>query len=123
MTIDRHKMGDHHEEWLAQFLGGVKSRGSGNQWRGPMDGRHNRYLTQLAFAWDGKSTLAKSISISREMLCKAREQADGERPMIAIRFYDNERLTSYDDWFLITADDFREIRDFAEMYFHEHEDD
>jgi hypothetical protein len=123
MTIDRHRMGERHEEWVAQFLGGVKSRGSGNQWRAPMDGRHNRFNSHLAFAWDCKSTLGKSLSVSREMLRKAREQADGERPMIPIRFYDNERLTSWDDWILVTADDFRELRDFAEMYFVEHADD
>jgi hypothetical protein len=105
----RHKMGDQHEDWLSVVLHGRKSRGSGNQWRDPMDGRRSRYRSLFAWAWDGKSTLAKSITISRAMLTKAVEQAGGERPMIAVRFYDNERLTSYEDWFLVRADDFLEL--------------
>ena len=109
-----HEMAEKHETWLARILGGRKTPGSGSQYRNPMDGRHNRYTDRYAFAWDGKSTRAASISISRVMLDKAREQADAERPMIALRFYDDDRLRGYEDWFLVRADDFLELRDFAQ---------
>ena len=109
MTLDRKEMGDRHEAWLAKMLGGRQTRGSGNQWRDPMDGRNNRYTQPFAWAWDGKSTMGKSISISREVLDKAVEQADGERPMIAIRFYEDERLRHYEDWILVREGDFFEM--------------
>ncbi len=107
--MDRHRMGEKHETWLAEQLRGRKSRGSGNQWRDQMDGRRSRYRFDFAWAWDGKSTLGKSMSITRDMLKKAVEQAGAERPMIALRFYDNERLSSFDDWILVRADDFLEL--------------
>src|ERR1035437_5853045 len=113
MSIDRHEMGDKHEEWLAEVLGGRKTPGSGNQFRNPMDGRHNRYVDTFAFAWDGKSTRSNSISVTRAMLNKAKEQADTERPMIALRFYDDDRLRSYEDWILVKADDFLELLEAA----------
>ena len=113
MTIDRHEMGNRHEEWLAEVLGGRKTPGSGNQWRNPADGRQNRYVDSFAFAWDGKSTRSNSISITREMLSKIKEQADTERPMIALRFYDDDRLRSFEDWIAIKADDFLELLEAA----------
>jgi hypothetical protein len=79
-----------------------------------MDGRHNRYTSAFAFAWDGKSTRSNSISVSRKMIDKAVEQAGGERPMLALRWYFDDRLRKFDDWFLIRADDFIEMLTFAE---------
>lgn len=108
-----HEMSSKHETWLARILGGRKTPGSGNQARNPMDGRHNRYDVPYAFAWDGKSTRGVSISVNRGMLDKAVLQADGERPMIALRFYDDDRLRGYEDWFLVRADDFIEMREDA----------
>lgn len=123
MTSLNHEMGEAHETWLVRHLGGRKTPGSGNQFRNPMDGRHNRYTSRFAFAWDGKSTRGESISISRAMLKKAKEQADGERPMVALRFYDDDRLRGYEDWFVIRADDFFELRDYAEMYVIQEDDE
>lgn len=114
MTIDRHRMGEKHEGWLAALFGGRKTRGSGNQWRDQMDGRTDRRMRAFAFAWDGKSTMASSIKIDRPMLKKAVEQAGGERPMIGVRFYDDERLKGYDDWVLVKASDMAEIIEIAE---------
>ena len=116
MAIDRHKMGERHEEWLAEFFGGRQTRGSGNQWRDQMDGRTNRYDTAFAWAWDGKSTMAASIKIDRPMLKKAVEQAGSERPMVAIRFYDDERLRGYEDWMVVRGDDLLELQELAEKY-------
>ncbi|MFJ4902817.1 hypothetical protein [Streptomyces sp. NPDC088727] len=102
-------MGDHHENHLAETLGMRQTRGSGNQWRDQMDAKHDRTSTQYAFAVDGKSTLAKSISISRDMWAKAVEQAGGERPMLGLRFYDTAALKVHAD--LVACD----LLDFAEL--------
>ena len=109
MTIDRHAMGEKHEIWLAETFGGRKTRGSGSQWRDQMDGRTDRRMVEFAFAWDGKSTMAKSITIDRPMLRKATEQAGAERPMIGVRFYDDERLRGFEDWVLVKAADMAEV--------------
>ena len=114
MTSLNKKMGDTHEAWLIEQFGGRQSPGSGSQWRNPMDGRHNRYEQKFAWAWDGKSTRSKSVSVTRAMLDKAVEQADGERPMIALRFYDDDRLRSHEDWIVIRASDFIELQEKAE---------
>ena len=106
-------MSDRHEDFLVDLLGGRKTRGSGNQFANPMDGRHNRYDDAMAFAWDGKSTLGNSIGVTRAMWEKAQEQALGERPMIALRWYLNERLTDAIDLIAIDANDFAELLDLA----------
>ena len=102
-------MSDRHEMHLVARLGGRRTAGSGNQFNNPMDGRHNRYETEFAFAWDGKSTLGKSIGVSQEMWEKAQEQALGERPALALRWYHDERLTSFTDLMAISLDDFEEM--------------
>jgi len=88
----KRRMSDKHEEDLVGLLGGRQTRGSGNQWHNQMDGRTSRMEVEFAFAWDGKSTLGKSVGVTREMWDKAVEQAHGERPMLALRWYDSERL-------------------------------
>lgn len=103
------KMGDAHEEYIAALLDGSMSRGSGNQWHNPMDGRHNRMEHEFAFAWDCKSTLHQSIGVSRKMWAKAREQAGGERPMLPLRFYDNERLDVGLDLIVVHSNDMAEM--------------
>lgn len=111
------KMSDAHEDWLVRLLGGRKTKGSGNQWQNQMDGRHNHYTGgEECFAWDGKATLGKSISITREMIEKAREQAGSEEPMLALRFYRNEELEVDEDWVAIEATTFKDILEKAWMY-------
>lgn len=89
----RKEMGDRHEQHLVDTLGGRQSKGSGNQWHNPMDGRHSRYTEEFAFAWDGKSTTTGTVSIPLTMWEKAVEQANGERAMLALRWYPTERPT------------------------------
>jgi hypothetical protein len=100
-----------HEEFLAELFGGRKSAGSGSQWQDQADGRNNRLTApEFAFAWDGKSTLGKGITVDRAMLAKIREQAGGERPTIGLRFYGTEDLRRVDeDWILSTAEDYGEL--------------
>lgn len=100
-----------HETWLCKVLVGRRMRGSGNQFSGQMDGRQDRYSERFAFAWDGKATESKSVSVSRAMLDKAVEQAGAERPLIALRYVSaGERP---EDWFVVRADDFIELREAA----------
>lgn len=108
MSLNR-RMSDAHEAHLSEVLGGRLTPGSGNQAANPMDARQSRYTTSVAFAVDGKSTLAKSISVTRSLLNKAKEQAHGERPLVALRFYDDERLRGYEDWWLMREDDVLEL--------------
>lgn len=109
-------MGDAHEAHLADTLGMRQTRGSGNQWRDPIDARHNRLDSQYAFAVDGKSTLAKSISITRAMWDKAVEQAGGERPMLGLRFYDNASLKVHADLAACELLDFAELLQAARLW-------
>lgn len=109
--MDRHRMADEHETFLAARFGGRKSRGSGSQWRDQMDGRNDTVREDLAFAWDGKSTLAKSITITRDMWAKAHEQADGDIPMLGLRFYDTEVLDVGLDLVTVEADVLAELRE------------
>jgi hypothetical protein len=82
------KMGDAHEKYVVDLLGGRQTRGSGNQWQNPADGRQSRYEHDLAFAWDCKSTYGKSIGVTRDMWRKIMEQASPETPLLPLRFYD-----------------------------------
>lgn len=108
MSLNK-RMGDKHEAFLTSILGGRRTRGSGNQWHNPMDGRTSHMTRRYAFAWDGKSTLKRSISVSREMWQKAVEQTGGERPMIALRFYDTESLDVGVDLAVVNLHDLAEL--------------
>lgn len=103
------KMSDAHEAFLAAFFGGRQTRGSGNQWANPADGRMDRRVHPIAWAWDGKSTRARSITIKRDDLDKITDQALAERPMLAVRFYDDDRLRNFEDWALVKVDDLAEL--------------
>lgn len=112
MTTTR-DMSDAHEAFLADLLDGSVNPGSGNQWRNPIDGRQNRKTLEFAFAWDGKSTYGKSISIPLSMWEKARMQAGGDRPMLALRWYANEKLEVRRDLVVISAHDAAEMQERA----------
>lgn len=105
------KMSDAHEKWLVSILGGRITPGSGSSWSNQMDGRHNHYTDEgeFSFAWDGKSTLGKSVTITRDMIEKAIEQAASEEPMLAFRFYANEELDVDHDWIAVKADVFADM--------------
>ncbi|GAA1978948.1 hypothetical protein [Kitasatospora viridis] len=111
------KMGNGHEQHVADRLGMRRSRGSGNQWRDPIDARHNRLDTEYAFAADAKSTLAKSLSVSLAMWHKAVEQAGGERPMLALRFYTDRTLADvHADLAVSLLDDFADLLGAARLW-------
>lgn len=107
-------MSDAHEEFLAELLGGRRARGSGNQFNDQMDGR-NRADVPFALAWDGKSTLGNSVGVSASMWDKAKEQAGGEIPMLALRWYGDTRLTPTRDLVVLDAHDFAAILETARL--------
>jgi len=105
----RAQMARRHEEHLAEMLGGSRSAGSGNQWHSPIDGRHNSLLRRFGFGWEAKSTRAASFSVSTALLDKTILQAGMERPLLAVRFYGDDRLSSYRDWVMLSLDDLVEM--------------
>lgn len=108
----RHRMADKHEADLAELFGGRKSPGSGSQWHRQMDVRQSRFEVDIAFAFEGKSTLGKSLPISRDLWTKAVEQAGGERPALALRWYTDDRLSKVDiDLVAMRTDDLAELLD------------
>lgn len=113
MSLNK-KMGDAHEERMAEALGGRRTRGSGNQAKDPMDGKHTPLNVRFAFAWDGKSTRGKSVGVSKEMWAKAVEQAQDRRPMLGLCFYEDDRLRDYTDLIVVSMDDFEEVLQAAE---------
>lgn len=103
------QMGEKHEEYLAGVNAGRKSKASGSQWSDPADGR-NGHDEPYALAWDGKSTLGKSIAVTLETLRKIREQALGEIPEIGLRWYANQSLRDVlEDWVAVPGDDWKNI--------------
>jgi hypothetical protein len=106
-------MSERHERRLAVVLGGRQSRGSGSV-LGDADGRRAHGLP-FAFAWDGKCTLGKSISVTREMWLKIVEQAGWARPMLAFGFFHDTRLTGFEiSLVAVRDDDFAELLEAAE---------
>lgn len=104
-----------HESFLVSLLGGRKMANSGASWRNPADVRTSQD-DYYRFAADGKSTYAKSLSLSLEMIHKIREQAHGLRPMIPIRFYKSERLDVAADWIAVDAYDFSAVLEAANKW-------
>lgn len=106
---ENQKMADAHEEHIVDLIGGRIPRGSGNQWRDPLDGKHDSG-DSFGFAWDAKSTRKASYSVSKKLWDKITEQADGLRPALPIRFYeDSPKLKAEIDLVVITLDDFAEM--------------
>lgn len=110
------QMSDAHEKFLASLIDGLRMPGSGNQWARQTDARNKRYDMPFPFAVDGKSTLGKSVGVTQEMWEKVVEQANGERPMLALRWYSDWRLTVAQDLVVIDAADFRELLEAARAH-------
>lgn len=87
------QMSDVHEKEIRDLFGGVISPGSGNQSANQMDVRQHQLRTgEWSFAFDGKSTLGKSVGVSVEMWEKAVEQAEHEKPALPLRFFQDYRM-------------------------------
>jgi hypothetical protein len=108
------KMSQKHEGFVAEELGGRKTKASGSQFNDQTDGRGDRYSEHISLAWDCKATHAKSMGISREMLHKLVQQAGGDVPILPIRFYEDTRLRNYEDWVIIRFATLVEMKEMAE---------
>jgi hypothetical protein len=107
---DNHDMADLHEKDIADALGGTRTRASGAVWFDKGDGRAGDHLdTEFAWAWDCKATAGKSIAVSRAMLAKLVTEAHGERPLLPLRFYNDDRGGHDPDWVVVLLDDFLEL--------------
>lgn len=103
------EMGDRHEVHLAGVFGGTKTRASGSQWSDQGDVR-NDHDDPFAFCVDGKSTLGKQVAVTRDMIAKIREQAQGEIPALGLRWYGNANLDDVDeDWVAVPGGDWEEV--------------
>lgn len=117
MSKTTRDMSDRHEDHLADVLSGRKTKGSGNQFRDQMDGKQSYREEHYVFAWDGKSTLGKSVSVTREMWAKAEEQSHWATPILPLRFYANARLTQVDaDLVVVDLDVFAQMQHDANEY-------
>lgn len=105
-SLTTRKMSARHEDDLVEMLGGVRTRNSGAVWADQTDGHQTNLDQHWRFSWDGKSTLGKSVSVTREMLAKLREQCRLDmEPMLPLRWYANDRLSEVDeDWIAIEAE-------------------
>lgn len=110
------EMGRIHEDYIAAVLRGRRTRASGSQWFDQGDVRNN-HDEPFAFCADGKSTKGKSITVTLAMIAKVREQAQGERPALPLRWYGNDNLDQVlEDWFLVTGPDMEELLDAARAW-------
>jgi hypothetical protein len=117
VTLTTRKMSDRHENDLVALLGGERTRNSGAVWSDQGDGHQTGLDQYWRFGWDGKSTLGKSIGVTRDMLAKLREQCRGLEPMLPLRWYANDRLTMVDeDWIAVESETFAQILDDANAY-------
>jgi len=105
----RRRMSDAHETYLQEMFGGYISPGSGNSFANQGDVRMSRYDNEYAFVFEGKSTLAASLSTPLTMWHKIVEQSKHHLPALALRFYLDERLEKTIDLVVISADDLKEL--------------
>lgn len=110
-------MSQRHEDDLVDLLGGERTRNSGAVWSDQADGHQTGLDQHWRFTWDGKSTLGKSIGVSRDMLAKLREQSRGLEILLPLRWYANDRLTEVDeDWIAVEAENFATILEDANRF-------
>lgn len=117
MSLTTRKMSGRHEQDLAAALDGRVTKGSGSTFRDQADGKQEYGSAAYVFAWDGKSTLGKSVSITREMWAKIVEQAHWALPALPVRFYRDERLTQVDlDLVAVELETFAQMQRDANAY-------
>jgi hypothetical protein len=92
-----------HERWLAETFGGYVTPGSGNQYANQGDVIRSRYHYDVGITFDGKATRSRSLTITLDMIDKLIEQAAGNYPVLALRWYGDDRLTRHVDWVALPA--------------------
>lgn len=112
MTRPTRDMSDRHERFLAELFGGRITPGSGNHFANQTDVRHDP-REPWAFAMDGKSTMARSVSVKLDDWQKVVEQAGPCEPAMPLRFYLNTRLTAHYDLVVVSAKTLADLRHWA----------
>jgi hypothetical protein len=110
-----HRMAENHEKHLSEVYEGRRTRGSGNQFNAKADVRQSRYTEDFAVAVDGKATLGASTSVSRATWDKLVDDAGGEKPVLALRFFDTDRLDVALDLAVVSEDDLLELLHWARI--------
>lgn len=110
-------MSDMHESDLVDLLGGERTRNSGAVWSDQGDGHQTGSEEHYRLSWDGKATLARSITLTLDMWDKACEQSRNLIPALPLRFYANDRLTKVAaDLMVVDLDTFAELLHDANQY-------
>lgn len=116
-SLTTRKMSDRHEEDLASVLDGRKTRASGSTWHDKADGHQRASEGHYRFAWDGKSTLGKSIGVSIDMWRKIGKDSGHLLPAIPLRFYADARLTmAHADLIAVDLEVFAQMQRDANRY-------
>lgn len=112
------QMSDAHEADNAEWIEGVLQKASGSQWHRQGDTKNGEHLVAFPITSDCKSTMGKSISITREMWAKIVEQTFNQNPALFLRFYrpDETRLTVDLDLAVVQAGLFTEILEKARKW-------
>jgi hypothetical protein len=111
------QMGDIHEADIPEWIGGQPQKASGSQWHAQGDAKNGEHLTPFPVTADGKSTLGKSIAVSRDMWRKIVEQTFNQDPALFLRFYKDESLRQVDiDLAVIAVRFFRELLEAARKW-------
>lgn len=111
------RMADAHEADIAEWTKGTLQKGSGNQWQSQGDTKNGEFLVPFPITSDGKSTLARSISVTRSMWSKIVDQTFNQIPAIFLRFYKDDTLRQADlDLVVLEAQTFSEILEDARTY-------
>ncbi len=117
------RMSDAHEADIAEWTGGRRQKASGSQWQNQGDTKNGEFLVPFPITSDGKSTLARSVSVTRSMWQKIVEQTFNQIPAIFLRFYKDDTLRQADlDLVVLEAQTFAEILHYARKWreFEEH---
>jgi hypothetical protein len=91
---DSTKASELYDHFLDRVFGGDKAHHSGPHFDHPTNSGEDGQKAEFVFAWNAAATRGDSISLSKAMWEKACEWAWGDRPMLALRFYDSETIAT-----------------------------
>jgi hypothetical protein len=86
------KASDIYEDFLDRVLGGDKAHHSSAHFDNSTNGEQTGREAEFVFAWNAAATRGHSITVTKAMWEKACEWAWGDRPMVALRFYESETI-------------------------------
>ena len=89
---DGTKAAELYEDFVARVLGGDKASRSTAHFHNPANAPTNGPADDFVFAWNTAATRSGSIEVSKAMWDRACQWAWGDRPMLALRFYDSQRV-------------------------------